>query len=601
VSVEQQPALRVDGLTIALSNGEPIVQDINLTVASGRVLGLVGESGSGKSTTALGLLGYTSPGVAITEGTVTLGGQSVLGLPERRIRRIRGRTISYVPQDPGSGLNPSRRIGDAITAMLKEHGRDVNGNAASVLERVRLPATDEFARRFPHQLSGGQQQRVAIAIAIVCEPPVVVLDEPTTGLDVVTQAHIIQEIDRLRKEQGLSLVYVSHDLGVIAQVADDIAVMYAGRIVEQGPAAPVLRDPKHPYTRGLISAVPDSRVKRRLRGIPGIAVGIGERPPGCAFAPRCALRTDECEVAVPSLDRCGPGRAVRCIHWTETIASDAPETDAQSDLAAATTLLSVVDLRAEHRTRHATVRAADAVSFEIARGECLALVGESGSGKTTIARCVAGLHSPSAGQIVFDGDVLASTARLRTRDHRRRIQLIFQNPNDSLNPHHSVGDEITRPARVLLGLSSADAAKAVDELLAQVRLPRRLAERFPGELSGGERQRVAIARALAARPDLIICDEITSALDVSVQAAVLELLEELRTDLGLAMLFITHDLGVVSSIADRVIVLHGGAMCELGPVRQVLDHPTHAYTQTLLAAAMSLHEWSAARGDTRDH
>jgi peptide/nickel transport system ATP-binding protein len=284
----------------------------------------------------------------------------------------------------------------------------------------------------------------------------------------------------------------------------------------------------------------------------------------------------------------------------ETIPSHAPETHAQTDRAAATTLLSVVDLRAEHKSRHATVRAAEAVSFDIARGECLALVGESGSGKTTIARCVAGLHSPSAGQIVFDGDVLAGTARLRTRDHRRRIQLIFQNPNDSLNPHHSVGGEITRPARVLLGLSAADAAKAVDELLERVRLPRRLADRFPGELSGGERQRVAIARALAARPDLIICDEITSALDVSVQAAVLELLEELRTDLGLSMLFITHDLGVVSSIADRVVVLHGGVMCELGPVRQVLDHPTHTYTQTLLASAMSLHEWSDSGRDTRD-
>ena len=285
---------------------------------------------------------------------------------------------------------------------------------------------------------------------------------------------------------------------------------------------------------------------------------------------------------------------MRCIHWTDTPALDQGGAEARIARVATAPLLSVTDLRAEHKTRQGSVLAADAVSFDIGRGECLALVGESGSGKTTIARCVAGLHAPSGGDLVFDGERLAPTARQRTRDARRRIQLIFQNPNDSLNPRHSVRDEIARPARVLLGLRPAEALTRVNGLLERVRLPSRLAERFPGELSGGERQRVAIARALAANPELIICDEITSALDVSVQAAVLELLEELRGELGLAMLFITHDLGVVSSIADRVVVLHRGSVCEVGAVRALLDTPTHAYTRELLAAAPSLHDRAMA-------
>ncbi len=456
----------------------------------------------------------------------------------------------------------------------------------AALQRVGLPAETMFARRYPHQLSGGQQQRVTIASALVCEPVAVVMDEPTTGLDVVTQARILEEVDRLRVESGLGVVYVSHDLAVVASIADRIAVMYAGRIVEDGPTAELLARPRHPYTRGLIASIPDHVAPRRIRGIPGVAVGVGERPAGCAFAPRCAQRVELCDRELPALDDAGDRHEVRCFEWRATPRIELePLVATRAEAEAAGPLLEVEGLGAAHSSRHETVVAADDVSFVLAAGECLALVGESGSGKTTIARCVAGLHEPSAGRIVFDGEPLAARARARPREARRRIQIVFQNPTDSLNPRRRIADEIARPARVLRGLSRAEARAEVTGLLERVRLPARLAGRFPGELSGGERQRVAIARALAAKPDLLICDEITSALDVSVQAAVLDLLSELRAELGLALLFISHDLGVVASVADRVLVLDRGAVCEQGRVAQVLAKPERDYTRRLLDAA----------------
>ena len=427
-----------------------------------------------------------------------------------------------------------------------------------------------------------------IAIALVCEPPLVVLDEPTTGLDVVTQARVLEEVARLRSERGLAMVYVSHDLAVVAQVADRIAVMYAGRIVEEGPAAAVLSEPRHPYTRGLIASIPDHVTPRRLRGMPGIAAGVGEHPAGCAFAPRCPQNVDRCEAELPPLEEIGDARSVRCFEWRRTPALELAERASPRPAGTAEPLLAVEGLRAEHGGRFAAVVAADDVSFEVAAGECVALVGESGSGKTTIARCIAGLHPPAAGRILLDGAVLAGMAKRRERDERRRIQIVFQNPYDSLNPRHRVSDAVARPARVLRELSQEQAMREVAALLERVRLPARVARRFPGELSGGERQRVAIARALAAHPDLLVCDELTSALDVSVQAAVLELLAELRADLGLSLLFISHDLGVVASVADRVLVLDRGVICEQGPVEQLLQRPEHPYTRQLIEAAPRL-------------
>jgi len=588
------PVLRVEGLTVELDSGEPIVEAVDLALAPGEVLGLVGESGSGKTTTALALLGFARRGARLSAGRIEVDGRPVTG-DERLVRALRGREVSYVAQDPGSALNPALRVRDLIGDMLNAHGDGASHDpVAAALASVHLPTDPEFARRYPHQLSGGQQQRVAIATALVCEPKVVVLDEPTTGLDVVTQERILAEIDRLRHERSVAVVYVSHDLAVVASIADRIAVMYAGRVVEEGPTAAVIGRPRHPYTRGLLSSVPDVGQPRRIESIPGVAVGVGERPAGCAFAPRCLQRVDRCLVEMPQLEDIGDGYRARCFEWMRT-APLAPEALAEPpSVEEQVALLCVENLSAEYRGRHERVLAVRDVSFTVAPSECVALVGESGSGKTTIARCVAGLHAPTEGRVLLDGAPLAARAARRPRAARRRIQIVFQNPNDSLNPRHRVGDAIARPARILRDLSEREARAEVTRLLERVRLPAGLAERFPGELSGGERQRVAIARALAAQPDLIVCDEITSALDVSVQAAVLELLAELRAELELALLFITHDLGVVASIADRVLVLQDGAVCDSGRVASLLRKPEHEYTRRLVAAAPRLSQLSGA-------
>jgi peptide/nickel transport system ATP-binding protein len=583
-------AIAVEGLRVELRSGEAIIEEVTLAVAPGEILGLVGESGSGKTTTALALLGYARPGVRIVRGEVVVSGETVSGRDEGAARRLRGRLVSYVPQDPGNSLNPALRIGRAIQDMLDEHAGDREvGSVSSALAAVHLPTTSEFERRYPHQLSGGQQQRVTIAIALVCEPPLVVLDEPTTGLDVVTQARVLDEIDRLRRERGLAMVYVSHDLAVVAQVADRIAVMYAGRVVEEGPSAEVLLEPRHPYARGLVASIPDHVAPRRLHGMPGVAVGVGERPPGCAFAPRCPQRVARCDAELPLLEPAGDERRVRCFEWQRTPPLELAERALPRAASEAAPLLAVQGLRAVYGRVNPVV-AVENVSFDLPPGACVALVGESGSGKSTIARCVAGLHPPADGAILLDGVPLAARARGRSKQARRRLQIVFQNPYDSLNPRHRVSDAISRPARVLRDLPQSQAEAEVGELLEHVRLPARLARRFPGELSGGERQRVAIARALAARPDLLVCDEITSALDVSVQAAVLELLAELRAELGLALLFISHDLGVVATVADRVLVLEQGTVCEEGPVGSILADPQHPYTRRLIDAAPRLPE-----------
>ncbi|MEU9890521.1 ABC transporter ATP-binding protein [Sphaerisporangium sp. NPDC051011] len=569
--------LSVTGLRIELASGQPVVEDVDLSLGPGEILGLVGESGSGKSTTALALLGFARTGTSIVSGDVVVAGQHVLQLEENARRRVRGELVSYVPQDAGQALNPSLRIGAAISDVMRRP-RDVFELLAAV------DLSEGTAKRFPHQLSGGQQQRVTIAMALCCGPPLIVMDEPTTGLDVITQASVLDEVRRLREEQDAAIVYVSHDLAVVSQLADRIAVMYAGRIVEEGPAATLLERPRHPYTRGLLQSIPDHRRPARPIAMPGTAVGVEDRPPGCAFAPRCPQQTAECLQAPPEPAWIADGHLVRCLHSAATppITLGDQRTPAQESGDGA--LLDVRDLHAGH----GTVVAADGVSFELAKGECLALVGQSGSGKTTIARCLVGLHRPDRGTILLDGEPLADRVRRRTVDQRRRVQYIFQSPYQSLNPRRQIGDELARPAQVLRGLSAAQARAEVGALLEQVRLPARTAERYPHQLSGGERQRVAIARALAATPDVLVCDEITSALDVSVQAAILELLGELRAELGLSALFITHDLGVVSVAADRVLVLDRGAVCESGTVSDILSAPAHPYTQRLVAAAPSL-------------
>ncbi|WP_326731703.1 ABC transporter ATP-binding protein [Streptomyces phaeochromogenes] len=589
-SLGDEPALRVTGLTVRASTGAPIIEGVSLSVKRGEILGIVGESGSGKTTTALALLGYTQPSARITDGFVDLQGQRLDPRDKQSARQLRGGIVSYVPQNPGTALNPTMRIGDAIAEMFRTH-RDDPFDASllpGLLAAVGLPTSEDFLRRFPHQLSGGQQQRVCIAVALVAEPPVVVLDEPTTGLDVVTQAKILQELVRLRTERNLAMVYVTHDLAVVSQLADRVAVMYAGRIVEEGPVRQVLTTPRHAYTAELLAAIPDHLRPARLKPLRGSAVGVGAWPKGCAFAARCSLRVDACEEQLPALALTAPEHHSRCIRAADVTLVPADPRLLSAPADQQPPVLEVVGLRAEHRGRRGSVVAAEGIDFEARRGECVALVGESGSGKTTIARVIAGLHVPSGGRITLDGEPLAPTARRRTREQRRLVQIVLQNPTDSLNPRQTIEEAISRPLRSLRGLRRSAASAEVTRLLESVRLSERVRSRYPAELSGGERQRVAIARGLAAEPKVLICDEITSALDVSVQSAILMTLDDLRRDLGLAILYITHDLGVVASMADRVLVLERGRLCEAGAVGSVLAQPRNAYTTQLLRAAPSV-------------
>jgi peptide/nickel transport system ATP-binding protein len=584
------PVLEVTRLEVRVIGGPAIVEDVTLSLAAAEVLGVVGESGCGKTTTAVALLGRERRGTRVTNGSVRVLGTEMFQLPEDRRRHLRGKLISYVPQEPGTSLNPSLRVRDQVREVLRAHApeRDSDALASELLTRVGLPGDRPFARRFPHQLSGGQQQRVAIAAALAAGPAVLVLDEPTTGLDVATQALILEEIRRLQRELNVAMVYVSHDLAVVASIADRAIVMYAGKVVEEGPIGQVLYSPRHPYTHGLVSSVPDHHSPRRLRGIAGVVVGIGERPPGCAFAARCGQARPQCQSQAPELQEVAPGHCVRCHFWRDTPPLVREPPLATRDSPRGPALLSVRGLSADYPSSAGRTAAVRGVSFSIQPSDAVALVGESGSGKTTIARCIAGLHVHGSGEMVFDGKPLPWGAKNRPRELRRKIQIVFQNPYDSLNPRQSIQQQIARPARLLRGMSRSEARREAQTMLGHVRLPARIADRYPNELSGGERQRVAIARALVAQPTLLVCDEITSALDVSVQGAVLDLLADLQARLGLALLVISHDLGVVASVADQVIVLHAGRIREQAATRQLLHTPQDEYTKMLLETAPRL-------------
>jgi peptide/nickel transport system ATP-binding protein len=583
---QSEPRLRVEGLTIVLSSSStPVVQDVTFSVGAARVMGLVGESGSGKTTVALALLNYARRGLRIAGGTVDVAGTSVLDLSGSGLRNARGSLVSYVPQDPASGLNPALTLGYQLGEALRIHDRGVvaeplEERVAALLDEVRLPATRELLRSYPHQVSGGQAQRVAIAMAFACRPRLVVLDEPTTGLDVTTQRHILETIRRLATAHDVSAVYVSHDLPVVAEIADDVAVMYAGRLVENGPARTIFGGARHPYTAGLLRAAPTPERA-------GVLVGIEGRPPrpgrwgaGCPFADRCAFATAECVESLPALEPIGPDHMLRCYHPVQARdASAASATPSITRLGAGAGTLEVGGLTAWYGAKPIL----HDVRFSVSAGTCLGIVGESGSGKTTLARCLAGLHTAWEGDVNLDGQVLDPRAHRRRPDQRRRIQYIFQNPHASLNPRLSVGENIEEPLRHFERLSSGERRRRVGEVLETVALGADLATRMPEQLSGGERQRVAIARALIVDPELLICDEITSALDVSVQALVIEQLRELQYQRGLTMLFITHNVAVVRSIAQDIMVLEQGHVVETGPVERVLTQPQHAYTKQLLA------------------
>jgi peptide/nickel transport system ATP-binding protein len=563
--------------------GPAVVSGISFGVRPGDVFGLVGESGSGKTTVALALLGHTRRGLSVSAGEICLDGVDLLQLGPGELRRLRGARVSYVPQDPAAALNPALRIGYQLKELLRVHpgvADDPQDRMLQVMREARLDASPDILWRYPHQLSGGQQQRVVLAMAFACRPSLIVLDEPTTGLDVTTQRHILDTICRMCRGYRVAAVYVSHDLAVVSELAAEVAVMYAGRIVEAGETAPLFRQPLHPYTRGLLTAVPRPEHAGRLTGIPGQQPPAGHRGPGCAFAPRCDLALNECRTREPKpvkLDN----RLVRCVRAATVTSARSRRPGREPPNASAAPEAAMLSVRGVS-ARHRGVLVLSGIDLDVPSEACVAVVGESGSGKTTLARCIVGLHKDWVGAVTLHGVRLARAARERPRPVLKQIQYVVQNPYTSLNPRKTVGQIVAEPLRRFVGVSRCEQTERVVGVLEDVALSAGFLSRYPGQLSGGERQRVAIARALVVEPDLLVCDEVTSALDVSVQAVVVELLRTVRAQRHLAMVFITHNLALVRSVAESAVVLCQGAVVEAGSAEQILTQPSCQYTARLL-------------------
>lgn len=589
-----EPVFEVEDLSVGYlrSDGHDnvVVWKAAFSLAPGSILGLAGESGCGKSTTALAAIGYRGPGSRILSGTAHLEDVDLLALPSGKLRSIWGRRVAYVAQNATTALNPAIPVGRQLAQPLSRHlhlrGGELRDREVELLESVGIPNPPGALDRYPHQFSGGQQQRIAIAIALSCKPEVLILDEPTTGLDVTTQARISALLRSLVAETGAATLYVSHDLSLLSTVADRLAVMYAGEIVEEADSRAVARQPRHPYTQALLAAVPTAHIRSSVAGIPG-------RPPArvvldsCSFAPRCPHALDACRDGYIELLDVGGGHMARCIRTDEIAARPVEASPLATPEVSPEALLEVDEVSSQYAK--APTPAVRGVSFEIASGETLGIVGESGSGKSTLLRAIVGLHPPTGGVIRFRGVPLAAQAVKRPRALRRELQIVFQNPDSSLNPRHTVFEIVRRPIRLFRDdVRHSGERAAVIELLESVKLPTGLLHRYATELSGGQKQRIALARAFAARPSLLLCDEVTSALDVSVQATIIELIAELAARFGAAVIFVSHDLAVVRTIAGRALVMKNGEVCEQGETERLFVAPTHPYTRELLAAIPEL-------------
>ena len=637
------PILELERVTVSYHHGtarHDALREVSLRLEAGQTYGLVGESGSGKSTLAMATMAHL-PDNATVSGRLAFAGMQLGELPPEEVGRVRGSRVSLVPQDPLSSLNPAHRIGRQLVEALGRHGvrgapppegSELRGAAMRLLAEVGIGDAERVARAYPHQLSGGMQQRVMIAMALSTEPELLVLDEPTTGLDVTTEAVVLDLIANLIRRHQTSALYISHDLGVVAGVADRVAVLYAGELVEDGATARLFAQPLHPYTRGLLDSVPQIGTFKgdaSLTSMQGQIPRPGAPPPGCVFAPRCPLAEQRCHDARPDLERANPDRSadaphhVRCHRWQEIAAGEAAvsyaveqpipaeqpkharatrpgvvaprlETDELRVGFAVPRRLSEV-LRGEPRRR---IQALDGASLAVAAGHTLGLVGESGSGKSTLANAVLGLVATGSvaleGRVTLGGQALSPRLASRSLAQLRALQLVAQNPYEALNPYLTVGEALQRPLRRLGGLTAAAARVRVAELLDDVGLDAGYRRRLPAQLSGGERQRVAIARAIAADTMVVLCDEPTSALDVSVQARIVELINRLQRERGTSYLFISHDLSLVGFVADWIAVVYLGHVVEAGPREEALRAPQHPYTEALLAAVPSV---AAALGE----
>jgi peptide/nickel transport system ATP-binding protein len=585
------------------------VDGVSLHLQPGETLGIVGESGCGKTMTALSIMNLLPTGGSIAGGSIKLNGQEISALSEDNMRKIRGNEIGMIFQDPLTSLNPTMTVGKQIAEAVSLH-RDVSkeqamDRAAEVLDLVGLPRVRERIKEYPHQFSGGMRQRVMIAMALACEPKLLIADEPTTALDVTIQKQILELIDDLRLRLGMAVILVTHDLGVIAGRADRVAVMYAGKIAESTDTETLFSRPRHPYTEALFQALPDKAAEagERLYSIPGLPPDLVNPPIGCRFAARCRYATDRCREEDPSLTGEVDGHEFRCFYPVGP--SERSQTGRLADYNRSTpgtqlegpgigdVLLNIEHLVKNYPvTRGAVLQrrvgwlsAVADVNFTIRSGETFGLVGESGCGKTTIGKLVVGLETPTSGEISFEGKNLLKSSARQYRRERRNIQLMFQDSYASLDPRMRAGTLLREPL-VIQGIGSRkEQQERVGQMLDKVGLPRSSAERYPHEFSGGQRQRLGFARALMLEPQLIVADEPVSALDVSIQAQVLNMMKELQHDLGLTYLFISHDLGVVRYLSEKIGVMYLGKLVEVGPAEEVYLRPAHPYTKGLLDSA----------------
>lgn len=595
------------------------VDGINLAVDAGETVGLVGESGSGKTMTAMSIMGLLPPGGKIVRGSIELSGRNLVGLSDSEMRAIRGNEIGMVFQDPMTSLNPTMTIGEQVAESVRWHRGATRPKAweraVEVLDLVGIPQPRFRAKAYPHELSGGMRQRVMIAMALACEPRVLIADEPTTALDVTIQAQILDLLDRLKAELGMAMVLVTHDMGIIAGRADRVMVMYAGQVVEKAPTTQLFTQMRHPYTEALLASIPqlDYDVSQPLYSIPGLPPDLAHPTAGCRFAPRCKYATDQCRTTAPVLVDDGEAASYACFHPRDTLVADVKagalvghgatppaaswDSDADIDLAPGSRREriseSVLELRAVHKTfaiRGAGVRgrselqAVHDVSLTIHKGEAFGIVGESGCGKTTLGRMIVDLDEPTAGEIIVGQNELRHQSGRRRRSLRRDLQMMFQDPYASLDPRMRVGSIIAEPLVLQKVGDRRSRERRVAELMAEVGLPASARERYPHEFSGGQRQRIGLARALALNPKVIVADEPVSALDVSIRSQILNLMRKLQAAHDLTYIVISHDLSVVRYLADRIGVMYLGALVEVGRSQDVYSRPAHPYTAALLQA-----------------
>jgi peptide/nickel transport system ATP-binding protein len=593
-------ALEVDNLEVVYrvrGIDRVVLRGVSFTIAPGEAYGLVGESGCGKSTTAYAALRYLPRNGRIIGGRVLVGGLDVTAMSESRLRQFRARDASMVYQDPAQAMNPTIRVGRQLIesfTLLGQSNSQASRSAIEALRKVRIADPERVMDRYPFQLSGGMQQRVVIAMALACDPKLLVLDEPTTGLDATVEAEVLDLVRTLRTESDAAVLLIAHNLGIIRSLCDRVGVMYAGRIVEEGPSAEVFDHPQHPYTVGLLRSLPRRGVRKTekaLDTIPGILPLIGADLPTCVFVDRCALADDTCRTVVPPVVPIGTdgNRFSRC-HHVDRLASlaETPGHVAISMLTPDEAHPGVLQLSHVSKTFHQRSTAIPAlvdVDLDLAAGETLGIVGESGSGKSTLAKTMLGIESlDMGGRVALDGHQLAASTVDRSADDKRSMQMIFQNPDSALNRSWSVRRILVRSVEKLTGIKGKEANDRVEALAAHLRLTPRHLDLRPRQLSGGLKQRVAIARAFVGDPRIVVCDEPTSALDVSVQAAILNLLADLQVEQQTSYVFISHDMGVVRYLADRIAVMYLGRIQEIGPTDEVFNGPNHPYTEALLSA-----------------